>query len=467
MLYFAPLYNYLKVLDMKKLFRKSGLGIIALVIASSCAKDDVFVQNNDDAINFNESPYAVSEMEAKEVLASFMNQFDSNLSGEVSTKSGSIRTIKDVQTFPVDKEMIMDYATEAELDIDLSDVDKLMYIANFEDNQGFAIVSADKRTTPVLAIIDEGSLPVDAISEIDNPGFLIFMEFAVNLQLRQIEASKGEVVATYASTSGLSDMVKTRATMLTNIPARLKTRWGQNCLPYNYYTPSHHPTGCVITACAQALSHFQTIGSVSWSYNATSGYAVLNWSQIIADSESTATADYGQLPNSTPVLFSSSDQVAHLMRFLGVSLNADYSSSGTSANSGTAVSFLKNWCGLTSSTGLNSYNVNNVRNGLVNSNTSLVYTSACAKKKKVLGITVGYTGCHAWILDGVQQIYYSANDTRNYVHCNWGWNGLCDGFFISDGFDTTVNPPILGPNDNGGTIHYKYINENKYAILNY
>ncbi len=55
------------------------------------------------------------------------------------------------------------------------DIDTLMYAINFADNQGFALVAADKRTSPVLAIIDEGSFNVDSLSEDKDEGFLAFI----------------------------------------------------------------------------------------------------------------------------------------------------------------------------------------------------------------------------------------------------------------------------------------------------
>lgn len=334
---------------------------------------------------------------------------------------------------------------------------------NFENNQGFAIVSADSRTTPVLAIIDEGSLSLDTLSRVDNPGFLIFLEQAMMMQLREIAGNK-EVMRTSESViSGLSEKMDTKATVLLNIPARLKTKWGQR-EPYNMLCPTGTRTGCVITAMAQALSFFKTPGSVSWRHNNSFGSSVLNWNQIIADCENANIGGgYGRL-NSATTPASSVLQVAHLMRYLGLAVNAKYGNKGTEADSGDAISVLKTYHGL-SSAGLKSYNVNDVRNALANNSNALVYSRANATKKKVLGITVGYGDGHAWIIDGAQRIYYSANDIKDYVHCNWGWYGQCDGFYISDGFYTKQGPVFVGPNDNGGTDEYNFIHENKYAVL--
>jgi hypothetical protein len=52
---------------------------------------------------------------------------------------------------------------------------------------------------------------------------------------------------------------------------------------------------------------------------------------------------------------------------------------------------------------------------------------------------------HAWVVDGYRiqydtHAYYAADDLRlldrtrtpekNYVHCNWGWDGYCNGYYL-------------------------------------
>ena len=57
-----------------------------------------------------------------------------------------------------------------------SSSDTLMYIVNYDDGNGFAIISARRIAEPVLAVIDNGSYIPDNKS--DNPGFNIFMNAA-------------------------------------------------------------------------------------------------------------------------------------------------------------------------------------------------------------------------------------------------------------------------------------------------
>ena len=54
--------------------------------------------------------------------------------------------------------------------------DTLMYVFNFEDNQGFAIVSASKETEGLIAVTESGSYDPSTSSNID--GFNIYMDMA-------------------------------------------------------------------------------------------------------------------------------------------------------------------------------------------------------------------------------------------------------------------------------------------------
>ena len=254
-----------------------------------------------------------------------------------------------------------------------------------------------------------------------------------------------------------------------DVPVRLKTRWGQK-EPYNEYAPNG-TTGCVITAAAQALSYFQTVGSVRWQYNNTYGSSALNWRQIIADCEDSYEG-YGKLyapptPSSPSPHSQSADQVSHLMRFLGISLKANYKSNGqTGADTGDAVSFLKNWCGLSKSTSLKKYDVNGVRNALSQNPNSLVMVRSRANRtNKFLGLAYKYRNGHAWIIDGAKRIQYDSNNIKDYVHCNWGWDNRCDGYFISGSFNTTVEPELLDPDDKGGRTPCNFRYKTHYAVL--
>jgi hypothetical protein len=85
-------------------------------------------------------------------------------------------------------------------------------------------------------------------------------------------------------------------------------------------------------------------------------------------------------------------------------------------------------------------------------------------KKKVLGIRVGWKGGHAWVYDGVL-VASKDGKSNNFVHCNWGWGGYKNGYYISKAFDTNAGAPIYDSSDeqSGKTPNYKYNLE--YSIV--
>ena len=57
------------------------------------------------------------------------------------------------------------------------DTEVSFYLINYEDNEGFAMVSTDKRTTPVYAYSDEGNLTAEDLET--NPFLKIFIEGSI------------------------------------------------------------------------------------------------------------------------------------------------------------------------------------------------------------------------------------------------------------------------------------------------
>lgn len=63
-------------------------------------------------------------------------------------------------------------------------VEVRFHVINFEDNQGFALVSADCRTTPVYAYSETGNIDID--DAIENSGFGDFMAAAEEFYMNEI-----------------------------------------------------------------------------------------------------------------------------------------------------------------------------------------------------------------------------------------------------------------------------------------
>lgn len=130
---------------MKKLYLL--LAVVA-VAATSCQKDVVEnVPCNDPMTEDLRSPYAVSEEEALDRLNAELDMY-----GE-KTRAND-RRVRKIEPVRYDKLAPATRSTVA-------DVEDLLYIVEFEDGKGSAILGADKRVEGVFAVLDEGVITAE------------------------------------------------------------------------------------------------------------------------------------------------------------------------------------------------------------------------------------------------------------------------------------------------------------------
>ncbi|MBP3227945.1 MAG: Spi family protease inhibitor [Bacteroidaceae bacterium] len=61
----------------------------------------------------------------------------------------------------------------------VSGIDTLFYIVNFADDEGFALIAADKRTEPVYALVDQGNYDFDCLQAEKIEGVVLFMQKSI------------------------------------------------------------------------------------------------------------------------------------------------------------------------------------------------------------------------------------------------------------------------------------------------
>lgn len=420
--------------------------MLAAVLFASCSNEE------DGLSSFAEQPlqkvenYKVTPEEAETTLENFIvsNGYNGNarLSRAATTKH--VAGITAIRQHNVISNNVATRAFGINSENNNVNIDTLMYAINFSDNQGFALVAADKRTEPILAIVDEGNFDVDSLDEDSDEGLLSFVSYAVNMEISDIEQ--------YSSTQS-STTKKDNYTITSKTTPILHTNWSQTA-PYGTYCPNSI-AGCVVIATAQILSHYQTVGSVSWSYNGASGSATLHWSDIISECDQ----NFGQLKSNS----TSANEVAHLVRYLGNAMGADYKSKSTSIGESKAIDWFNKWGGLNASS-LKTYNESAIINAIKSGYP--VYGRGNSGKKKVLGIRVGWKGGHAWVYDGVMTASKNGK-SYNFIHCNWGWGGRNNGYYLSRTFDTNAGATdwdsSTGEYQSNGTSNYKY--NLQYSII--
>ena len=305
--------------------------------------------------------------------------------------------------------------------------DTLLYVFNFENDEGFALVSTSKRTQGLLAIVEQGYCDPDTPSEID--GFEQFIEMAKEYVRRNSEQKEplplripdGPIVETKDSITYSFSQVGPYITV----------KWGQMC-PEGEFC-SNGIAGCTNAAMAQIISYFNYPTSISLTYDGSNANQSLNWSDMKAHSTGHALSTC-----STP---STHIMIGKLLRELGERNHSQYDATGTGTNSQLYAAQTFSNLGYTCAS-WSDFNGLCVRTDLNNNRLILIRGTATA-------------GGHAWALDGyktrvttIRQMARTATSgwfftgevttlTDHFMHFNWGWYGNCNGYFAEGVYDTS------------------------------
>ena len=293
-----------------------------------------------------------------------------------------------------------------------------LYILNFEDSLGFAIVSNDPNKG-VLGLAFSGTFSED--EPIDNPGFAIIME-----QLEAIGRTPTRVDSIHHYVYGeWEDVYYVPNT------GYCQVKWHQglpNGNQYNAYCPVINgitcPAGCGPVAVALLMSMYK--------YPSSYGAYSFNWNSMIANSA--ATDNYGDY------------YVGRLLQQLGLSqnLSVTYLPSGSSSSNTNISHTLENF-------------------GYAHGGTLGYFSNAAIQDLKngypiiMCGHTANGSG-HGWLAHGVYErtreclgysengeILYYGSDTATYILHNFGEGGFGDGFYMLNNYDTTQGPAYVDP----------------------
>ena len=450
----------------------SLLAIILLPIMFACSQteleqDSIAPATNakDDVILASSLSHSIPMDSIKSIAMSIPNIFNKE-----QTKS-SEKAIKEILP-------LSHFVYEAPLTKSSSENADCVYVVNYENNQGFSIISQDTRIPAVLGYSDNGnitpgeihdglayvlnSIPVYVNQKMEEYQQMIdslnqHLDVASLLvQTKAFGDCQYDSLATVVDGTGydIDNAANNRIIDVYNIaegdwifegqngPLYKGVHWHQG-YPYNVNIPSrpgceHALVGCVAIAVAHILAYNQYPGSFTAkgvSYSA-------NYNNMLTSTSACA-------------LFLRGVADAVDMDYGCGSLVDDGGSRSTGSKANNALKNIFNY----KTEGVVSYNWNDVYSDLANNR--LVYTQ---------GIIVNDEG-HAWIIDGYYRrsklthqigVVYSnslncvvgyrcvseTSPIQNLVHCNWGWmDRKGDGYFES-GIFTPLYPVISeGPLD--------------------
>ena len=305
-------------------------------------------------------------------------------------------------------------------------IDVRFHVINFDNNQGFALVSADSRTTSIYAYSTTGHLDMeDAIA---NTGFGDFMEDATEFYKEEIINGKvipGEPepidtmhikykdipMLPLVEIDGEEYHMAFKSDTLYNVGKMLSVEWHQD-FPYNYYCPSipsslaslfpdlsgKAAVGCAPLAAGQIFSYYQKpLSALGYSFD---------WASIMSSPSYVA-------------LSPASLATAHLLRAIGDTMESVYGVETSTYNSKLNAAY-------------QSYGY--MVTGPVAMSTAIL-NSSLANSHPVHAIGYNGNGGHSWVIDGVisytntTTYYYSyppynmykrSSTSSCYYHCNYG-----------------------------------------------
>ena len=332
--------------------------------------------------------------------------------------------------------------------------DTLMYVFNYENDEGFAVISANRETEDLIAVAEQGHYIVGEDTE--NKGFELFM----NMAEEYIKTTKEDNPIIMANNDGPVDMCElvhiTRKRLINSYGPFVTTRWGQDA-PYNQYCVTDTGTviaaGCLITAVAQILSYYEFPTQIAINYEGGAYTLPLNWSEI--------KKHLGGYPYTCTC--TEHETISLLFRQLGYRLGANY---WIEDNGGSPHLLNETFRLLGYNQGqLQPYSSSVVQSSL--SQGQLVCISAYSSE--------GFEGGHAWVIDGYRtleetKIEYSRNTvtgemtelwrditrTNRYNHFNWGWDGNYNGYYLCDVFDVQKYNELDFGVSSMGTGSYPY-----------
>lgn len=425
---------------MKKILNL-GLGIVCLsAVISSCAKEENLTNNTREAQVYR-NPHRISQATALAELKAFLDE-------DPATKGSKPRTIKTIEalteTVPATKSSP-------------GGLDTTLYLVNFDNNEGYAVLAADDRISEmIIAVTEKGELhPSDFLSVknrditpltyIDENGVEQVFNFyneeeddyyvATVSDRRIIQEFIYDYVQNELDNSGNRDGSEEpkpnqeggsyKWVTKEYIPMMVKTLWSQTGDEslYNHYCPTlwgnKAPIGCVPLALGQIMNYHKYPKKLT-----LEGIAI-NWDLL------STVHPYGDS------FWKDEDATPNQKMYVSHFLNSLRDRCGAFSITGNQTFALPKWAERELK---NTFGYKNVQRYTKYREDKII--ESLKKGSPVLIAAVsGIVNGHAWVIDGYR--YQEGIDyrgivgrTRTLFHCNWGWSGICNGYYASKIFRT-------------------------------
>lgn len=350
----------------------------------------------------------------------------------------------------------------------------VMYVVNFKDNGGYALLAADTRIPDeILAITDSGNVaecdycgPETVMQATDNDDLTI-EEYNSMVASGVLAAARDKQIAEFCHEYAMNsidnsdrnimngDMGTTQHEdydwiIVERVPRMLETIWTQDNEPYNdifnKYCPEvglvfkhKAPAGCVCIALSQIIAYHEYPDRIYDGLPIDYDAIKMIYSYF-----------YGKGPINDNNNDSVKDMLAKFCITIGGMCKTKYHSI-----------FGKDWGFAWPIDAAECLSTLGYENVVLNDcyDENLVIESLKNDCPVFIAAVAGLWSGHAWVIDGYIKRNYSSSkgtilQSQTLVHCNWGWAGKSNGYFASGMFN--ADEAIISDGISSETAHDHY-----------
>ena len=385
---------------MKKIIHLAFALCLLFACSTTGLQDSVLTLNNNETIPLSD---------ALDNLDLFLTRLNSTS----NTKSVSPKSYSEDSIFAVGSTSF----NKNDLEQNQVDNDTLMYVVNFDNDEGYSILAANKLVpNPVICLTEKGHISKELFTsaqnlfEGDNNSFenaddslwvpILLFSYAKRTRANIIDPGDPGPIGGGNGPGGI-------------IGPFLMTKWNQKPAPYNTLLPGTY-AGCVVVAVAQIMAYEEYASTMIFN-NVTCTWAAM---------KSVHTYPFPDYPGTT----AGQNQIANFFYELGKpsNCNVTYNTNESNALDDDARKTLVNY-------GYSNATIHHGPTGFTNALHTIVRSQLFSGHPVYCGGMSSLSSGHAWVIDG----YYAG-----LYHINWGWGGHSDGYYVAGLFDTTQRNSI-------------------------
>jgi hypothetical protein len=401
------------------------LGVVLSLFLAGCTSDEPVQAPVPDA---QAKSTTIAEKIAPEQAAEIAEQAAASVDKPVSRPASRLANVRNIEVLTGNQSRA-------------NAPDTLIYIVNYDNEKGYALISAYDIGTNVLAVIDSGHYPTDEEDTFEMFAYYIDAAKEYVDAKRLAHLSRGDFHGTIDPTIRPRPEEKTVIDTIYNVVVSPKLgdlQWGQDD-PLNRYCPNG-VVGCSPLSIAQAMAVIKPTQYIAYNFpNAPKAGEYIDW-DLAWKHKKWNNTDY-----------EANQMLSRLCRQIGQIASSEYrtNGTGTSTKRNNKKDAVKFFFPNKKVEGYSDYDVWDVISAI---DKGIVIFSA-----NLYINNVKQDAGHSWVGDGswkyhIRYSHYERergfyiddnygwvlkseyDSADRYIHCNWGWDGNHDGYYLYEPF---------------------------------